>query len=129
MQGSGQSPEKGVNMFEKVKLVCLNHEDGKKDWLAKGFDEVIFSADQLRSNLLIGEELPEKIVFDGRLLDFIRLFPERTPEESCELVNGYLEEGVAEWVDGNWEFFTCRAAVLGCCSGFYLSVLNKKDLK
>ena len=73
--------------------------------------------------------LPEKIVFDGRLLDFIRLFPERTPEESCELVNGYLEEGVAEWVEGNWEFFTCRAAVLGCCSGFYLSVLNKKDLK
>ena len=116
-------------MFEKVKLVCLNHEDGKKDWLAKGFDEVIFSADQLRSNLLFGEELPEKNVFDGRLLDFIRLFPERTPEESCVLVNGYLEEGVAEWTDGNWEFFTCRAAVLGCCSGFYLSVLNKKDLK
>ena len=129
MQGSGQSPEKGVNMFENVKLVSLSNEHGKNDWLAKGFDEVIFSADQLRSNLLIGEELPERIVFDGRLLDFIRLFPERTPEESCELVNGFLESGVAEWTDGVWEFFTCRAAILGCCSGFYLSVLNKKDIK
>ena len=116
-------------MFEKVKLICLNNAEGKADWLAKGFDEVIFSADQLRSNLLIGEELPEKIVFDGGLKEFIHLFPERTPEESCALVNGYLEAGVAEWTDRQWEFFTCRAAVLGCCTGFYLSVLNKKDLK
>ena len=71
------------NMFEKVKLVCLSNEEGKKDWLAKGFDEVIFSADQLRSNLLIGEALPEKIVFDGRLQDFIHLFPMRSIDESC----------------------------------------------
>ena len=90
---------------------------------------MVFSADQLRGMLLIGEELPEKIVFDGGLKDFIRLFPERTPEESCEAVNIYLEKGVAEWMTDGWEFFTCRAAVLGCCSGFYLSVLNKKDLK
>ena len=116
-------------MFEKVKLVCLSNAEGKNDWLSKGFDEVIFSADQLRSNLLIGEELPEKIVFDGGLKEFIHLFPERTPEESCALVNGYLEAGVAEWTDGQWEFFTCRAAVLGCCTGFYLSVLNKKDIR
>ena len=115
-------------MFEKVKLVCLSNTEGKADWLAKGFDEVIFSADQLRSNLLIGEELPEKIVFDGGLKEFIHLFPERTPEESCALVNGYLEAGVAEWT-GEWEIFTCRAAVLGCCTGFYLSVLNKKEIR
>ena len=116
-------------MFNKVKLICLSNEEGKKDWLAKGFDEVIFSADQLRSNLLIGEALPERIVFDGRLLDFIHLFPMRSIDESCAPLNAYLEEGVAEWTDGIWEFFTCRAAVLGCCTGFYLSVLNKKDLK
>ena len=116
-------------MFEKVKLICLTNEDGKNDWLAKGFDEVIFSADQLRSNLLVGEELPEKIVFDGRLQDFTHLFPLRSIDGSCGPLNVYLENGVAEWTDGMWEFFTCRAAVLGCCSGFYLSVLNKKDLK
>lgn len=116
-------------MFEKVKLVCLSNAEGKADWLAKGYDEVIFSADQLRSNLLIGEELPEKIVFDGSLLDFAHLFPLRSIDESCAPLNGYLEEGVAEWREGAWEFFTCRAAVLGCCSGFYLSVLNKKDIK
>ena len=117
-------------MFTKCKLVCLNNADGKNDWLAKGGEsELALSADQIRSMLLIGEELPEKIIFDGSLKEFIRLFPERTPEESCEAVNVYLEEGVAEWMDGNWEFFTCRAAVLGCCSGFYLSILNKKDLR
>ncbi|MDO4531208.1 MAG: hypothetical protein Q4C06_04430 [Bacillota bacterium] len=116
-------------MFEKCKLICLNHAEGKKDWLERGFDEVIFSADQLRGMLLIGEALPDRIIFDGALKDFIHLFPERTPEESCTLVNGYLEQGVAEFTEGEWTFFTCRAAVLGCCSGFYLSVLNKKDLK
>ena len=116
-------------MFEKVKLICLTNEEGKNDWLGKGFDEVIFSADQLRSNLLIGEELPERIVFDGSLQDFTHLFPLRSIDESCGPLNTYLESGVAEWTDGKWEFFTCRAAVLGCCSGFYLSVLNKKDLK
>lgn len=117
-------------MFQKTKLICLTDSNGKNDWLEKtGGNEVIFSADQLRGMLLIGEELPEEIVFDGSLKEFIRLFPERTPEESCDLVNGYLEAGVAEWAENGWEFFTCRAAVLGCCSGFYLSVLNKKDLK
>ena len=116
-------------MFEKVKLICLSNAEGKADWLAKGFDEVVFSADQLRSNLLIGEELPERIVFDGSLMDFAHLFPLRSIDESCGPLNVYLEGGVAEWQDGKWEFFTCRAAVLGCCTGFYLSVLNKKDLK
>ena len=117
-------------MFEKCKLICLCNKEGKEDWLKQtDGEEVIFSADQLRSSLLIGEELPEKIVFDGSLLDFAHLFPLRSIDESCAPLNGYLEEGVAEWVDGIWEFFTCRAAVLGCCSGFYLSVLNKKDIK
>lgn len=116
-------------MFDRVKLICLSNTDGKNAWLEKGGESgLVFSADQLRGMLLIGEELPEEIVFDGSLKEFIRLFLERTPEESCEAVNVYLEQGVAEWADG-WEFFTCRAAVLGCCSGFYLSILNKKDLK
>ena len=115
-------------MFEKCKLICLG--EGKSDWLAKGGDAaLVCSADQLRGMLLIGEELPEKIVFDGSLKEFIRLFPERTPEESCEAVNVYLEQGVAEWENDHWEFFTCRAAVLGFCSGFYLSIVNKKDIK
>ena len=116
-------------MFQKVKLICLCNKEGKEDWVRRtGGNEVIFSADQLRSNLLIGEELPEKIVFDGSLRDFTHLFPLRSIDESCEPLNVYLESGVAEWT-GEWEFFTCRAAVLGCCSGFYLSVLNKKDLR
>ncbi len=117
-------------MFDRVKLICLGNGDGKADWLAKGGETAeIYSADQLKGLLLIGEELPEKIVFDRSLKDFIRLFPERTPEESCEAVNIYLENGVAEWMENGWEFFTCRAAILGCCSGFYLSIVNKKDIK
>lgn len=114
-------------MFETVRLVCLTDAEGKKNW--SGDTAAIFSADQLRGLLLIGEELPEKIVFDGSLKEFIHLFPEATPDESKELVNAYLEAGIAEWTGAEWEFFTCRAAVLGCCSGFYLSIVNKKDLK
>ena len=117
-------------MFERCKLICLYNAEGKQNWLAGGGDAVLVSsADQLKGMLLIGESLPERIVFDGSLREFIRLFPERTPEESCEAVNAYLEEGVAEWTGAEWEYFTCRAAVLGCCSGFYLSIVNKKDLK
>ena len=116
-------------MFEKCKLICLGNAEGKSDWLTGGGDAAeIYSADQLRGLLLIGEELPERIIFDGSLKEFIRLFPERTPEESCVLVNRFLEAGTAEWAERHWEHFTCRAAVLGCCSGFYLSIVNKKDL-
>ena len=117
-------------MMEYCKLICLSNSEGKQSWLACGGDAVLVSsADQLRGMLLIGEPLPEQIVFDGTLREFIRLFPERTPEESCEAVNVYLENGVAEWTGTEWEYFTCRAAVLGCCSGFYLSIVNKKDMK
>ena len=117
-------------MFEKCKLICLGDAEGKQNWLAGGGESrLIFSADQLKGMLLIGEELPEQIVFDGNLKAFLRLFPERTPEESCAAVNGYLEQGVAEWTEGQFAFFTCRAVVLGCCSGFYISILNKKDLR
>lgn len=116
-------------MFERCRLICLGDAAGKADWLAQGGESSgIFSADQLRGLLLIGEALPACVIFDGSLKEFIHLFPERTPEESCALVNGYLEAGVAEW-QGGWEFFTCRTAVLGCCSGFYLAVVNKKDQK
>ena len=49
-------------------------------------------------------------------------------EEGSEKINAYLEQGAAEWTENGWEQFTCRTAVLGCCSGFYLSIVNKKDL-
>ena len=114
-------------MFEKVKLICLTDGEGKKSW--GGDPALICSRSQLASLLLVGEELPERIVFEGSLKEFIRLFPERTPDESKDRINVYLEAGVAEWTGQEWEYFTCRAAVLGCCSGFYLSIVNKKDLK
>lgn len=117
-------------MFERCRLICLSDASGKADWLAQGGESsLISSADQLRGMLLIGAPLPERVIFDGSLKAFIHLFPERTPEESCALANGYLEAGAAEWSGGGWEFFTCRTAVLGCCSGFYLAVVNKKELK
>lgn len=114
-------------MFEKVKLICLTDAEGKRSW--GGDPACIYSRSQLASLLLIGEELPEEIIFDGSLKEFIRLFPERTPDESKDRINEYLEAGVAEWTGKAWECFTCRVAVLGRCSGFYLSIVNKKDLK
>ena len=58
----------------------------------------------------------------------IHIFSEQSIEEGSEKINAYLEQGAAEWTENGWEQFTCRTAVLGCCSGFYLSIVNKKDL-
>ena len=96
-------------MFEKCRLICLGNDAGKQAWLAGG-------------------ALPEQLVFDGSLKDCIHIFSEQSIEEGSEQINAYLEQGAAEWTENGWEQFTCRTAVLGCCSGFYLSIVNKKDL-
>ncbi len=115
-------------MFEKVKLICLNHTDKPEELES----EVILSKGQIDTMLLIGMGLPERILFEGSLKEFMQLFPVTDPDASKRTLNRYLEVGVAEYTpekDPCWEFFTCRAAVLGCCVGFYLSIVNKKDLK
>lgn len=116
-------------MFEKCRLICLGNAAGKQAWLAGGGEPaLIFSANQLRGRLAIGEALPEQLVFDGSLKDCIHIFSEQSIEEGSEKINAYLEQGAAEWTENGWEQFICRTAVLGCCSGFYLSIVNKKDL-
>ena len=106
-------------MFEKCRLICLGNDAGKQAWLAGGGDPaLVFSANQLKGRLAIGEALP----------DCIHIFSEQSIEEGSEQINAYLEQGAAEWTENGWEQFTCRTAVLGCCSGFYLSIVNKKDL-
>ena len=116
----------------KSPLVCLgNSPEAKADWLtAGGVAGHMLSASQIGAILLTGAALPEDLAFEGTLAEFIRLFPLHNAEESKKQVNRFLEGGVAEWTEetiGGWEFFTCRVAVLGCCMGEYLSVLNKKD--
>ena len=106
-------------MFEKCRLICLGNDAGKQAWLAGGGEPaLVFSANQLRGRLAIGEALK----------DCIHIFSEQSIEEGSEQINAYLEQGAAEWTENGWEQFTCRTAVLGCCSGFYLSIVNKKDL-
>lgn len=87
-----------------------------------------FLRQSAQRRLAIGEALPEQLVFDGSLKDCIHIFSEQSIEEGSEQINAYLEQGAAEWTENGWEQFTCRTAVLGCCSGFYLSIVNKKDL-
>lgn len=116
-------------MLEKCSLICLTNEEGKREWLqGGGAAALIFSANQLRGQLAIGEALPEPLIFAGSLKECIHCFAELSVEEGSERINAYLEKGAAEWTENGWEQFTCRTAVLGCCSGFYLSVVNKKDL-
>ena len=116
----------------RMPLVCLgNSPEAKADWLtAGGVAGHMLSASQVGAILMTGAALPEDLAFEGTLAEFIRLFPLHNAEESKKQVNRFLEGGVAEWAPetaGGWEFYTCRVAVLGCCMGEYLSVLNKKD--
>ena len=99
-------------MFEKCRLICLGNDAGKQAWLAGGGDPaLVFSANQLKGRLAIGEALPEQLVFDGSLKDCIHIFSEQSIEEGSEQINAYLEQGAAEWTENGWEQFTCRTAV------------------
>lgn len=101
----------------------------KEDWLAAGRDAAhILSPRQVESFLLTGSAFPERMAFEGSLAEFIRLFPMRTPDDTCGQINRILSHGVAEWTGEGWECYTCRVAVLGCCMGEYLSVVNRKDV-
>jgi len=78
-------------MFEKCRLICLGNDAGKQAWLAGGGDPaLVFSANQLRGRLAIGEALPEQLVFDGSLKDCIHIFSEQSIEEGSEQINAYL---------------------------------------
>ena len=127
--------EKLEEMREKngqLPLVCLGGSpEAKAEWLAAGgIAGHMLSASQVQAILMTGAALPEGLAFEGTLQDFIRLFPLQNAEESKKQVNRFLENGVAEWTEADeaWAFFTCRAAVLGCCMGEYLSILNRKDV-
>lgn len=80
-------------MFEKCRLICLGNDAGKQAWLAGGGDPaLVFSANQLKGRLAIGEALPEQLVFDGSLKDCIHIFSEQSIEEGSEQINAYLEQ-------------------------------------
>ena len=114
----------------RTPLVCLGNSDrAKADWiLAGGTEGRLLTEKQVEAFLLTGASLPRELAFSGNLSEFIRLFPKKEAEESKKKVNRFLEQGVAEWREDGWAFYTCRTAVVGCCVGEYLSVVNQKDL-
>lgn len=111
-------------------LVCLSgSEAAKAQWLAAGGTAGhTLSKSQVEAILMTGAALLEELAFEGTLKEFIRLFPLYNAEESKKQLNRFLEGGVAEWTADEWECFTCRAAVLGCCMGEYLSIVNRKEI-
>lgn len=109
---------------------CLGGSaQARAEWLAAGGTAAhILSARQVESFLLTDAPFPDDMAFEGALVDFIRLFPMRTPEDTRDRINRILQNGVAEWSGEGWECYTCRVAVLGCCMGEYLSIVNRKDI-
>lgn len=109
---------------------CLgNSRQAGTDWLAAGGDPAhILSKRQVESFLMTGSGFPEAMAFEGSLPEFIRLFPMRAAENARDTINRILQNGVAEWTGEGWECYTCRVAVLGCCMGEYLSVVNRKEV-
>lgn len=109
---------------------CLGGSpQARAEWLAAGGSAThILSPRQVESFLLTDAAFPDDMAFEGTLADFIHLFPMRTPEDARDHINRILQNGVAEWAGEGWECYTCRVAVLGCCMGEYLSVVNRKEI-
>ena len=122
--------EKLEHLRESGAFFCLgNSGQAEGDWLAGGGNAAhLLSPKQVEAFLMTGAAFPEEMAFAGTLAEFIRLFPMRTAEQTRDSINRILQNGIAEWTGEGWECYTCRVAVLGCCMGEYLSIVNRKDL-
>lgn len=112
-------------------LLCLgNSAEAKQAWLeAGGTAGHLLSASQMQSRILTGGiPLPKELAFAGSLEELIALFPKNDMQQSLSMLNPLLAGVVAEYSKGQWEFFTCRLAVMGCCAGEYFSIVNKKSV-
>lgn len=71
--------------------------------------------------------LPKEIIFDGTISQFINLFPQKDLEASEDILHACVSGIVLEYTKDGWECYSCSAVILGCCTGEYLTLLNKKD--
>ena len=68
-------------------------------------------------------------VFEGDFDAFLSVFEAGEAEKSCELLNHLLSAVVAEYKAPNWDVYTCNVAVMCCCVGKYLKLVNRKEWK
>ncbi len=68
-------------------------------------------------------------VFEGDFEAFLSIFEDGEPEESCRVFNDLISGAVAEYKAEYWDVFTCNLAVMACCVGKYLKVVNRKEWK
>jgi hypothetical protein len=68
-------------------------------------------------------------VFEGDFDEFLSVFEAGEAEKSCELLNQLLSAVVVEYKAPNWDVYTCNVAVMCCCVGKYLKLVNRKEWK
>lgn len=115
---------------KNILVCCGGRKEAEEMWLcAGGTAGHMLSPKQMESWILTGGgTLPKELCFTGSLSEFMGCFPKDNIEESKRQVNRFLSGGVAQYEEGQWEFFGCSTIIKGCCMGKYLSVANRKEL-
>ncbi|WP_317854987.1 hypothetical protein [Chakrabartyella piscis] len=119
------------NQYPNVQMMIAlgNSNDALAEYLATGGTESNFATKEMVS-LWCKEgvgSLPREIVFGGTMSQFINLFPTDNLEVSEDILHASVSGVVLEHTETAWESYSCSAVILGCCTGEYLTLLNKKD--
>lgn len=104
---------------EKVLVLLSNNSSIVKNQIALPKEEY---------TLWNKEKMEEKgvFLFEGTMEDFLRQFTAAELEQCNHALSGC----VLEWSEARqcWEGYRCQAAVLHCCAGAYLRIVNRKEI-
>ena len=71
------------------------------------------------------------IVFHFSMEDLVSACSQGDLHENSKKLQKLLDGVVAEYngARGIWEYYTCGAAVMPCCAGEYIRIVNRKEIK
>lgn len=75
-------------------------------------------------------EIPPITAYPETIAQMVSDFSQKDLEVGCQALQGLLSGVVAEY-DPNrfvWEYYACGVAVMPCCMGKYMRIVNRKEL-
>ncbi len=119
------------NQYPNVQMMIAlgNSNEALTEYLAAGGTEADFATKEMVAKWCKDgiASLPKEIAFGGTMSQFINLFPTDDLENSEDILHRAVSGVVLEFDKNAWESYSCSAVILGCCTGEYLTLLNKKD--